>query len=348
MASYKDYFKYFNNDPTAYAAEIKRKKAAGIAFDDPEAAASFEKDNAYLFKDSTPTMAKTARPTYQSPYADQIGDTLSAISNRGRFRYDPEDDRGLQAAQENATDAVSRAAARRNMLYSSSNKSQMGKAALALVPQFEQNAFSRYQQEGSNLYNQLSALSGLENTAYSQYSGNQNLAMQLQQIQQAKELADRNYNLQSKGLEYNPEYQLARIAEAQRAAKAPYSTGGSYSPSQRVDDLIKIWGITGNAPAGLEGLGVNPGATYPGSKGAGQGDEAKYQEGMTTYINAINNKEKTLKQAYEEIDQYMASRVISQNLGEIMKATLKNIYEQQKPQGNSGAYDFDYSAGFAP
>jgi hypothetical protein len=55
------------------------------------------------------------------------------------------------------------------MLYSDSNKSQMGQAAMALVPQFEQAAYNRYQQEGDDLFNQLGYLSNLENQSYGQY-----------------------------------------------------------------------------------------------------------------------------------------------------------------------------------
>jgi hypothetical protein len=117
---------------------------------------------------SAPAQTQT-KPSYQSPYSDKIGTTLAAIQNRGSFNYDPSSDVGLQAAQESASDTVSRAAARRGMLYSDSNKSQMGKSALALVPQFEQTAFNRYQQEGQSLQDQINMLLGLENQAYGQY-----------------------------------------------------------------------------------------------------------------------------------------------------------------------------------
>lgn len=137
---------------------------------------------------TTPTglssIAQATTPTtsgYQSPYFTDITNALASISKLGSFSYDPSNDEGLQSAQDEAISGVSRGASRRNMLYSDSNKSQMGKAALALVPQFEQNAFSKYQSQLGNLFNQLSTLTGLENQNYSKYRdtvNDQNTAQQ--------------------------------------------------------------------------------------------------------------------------------------------------------------------------
>ncbi len=118
---------------------------------------------------STPQAAQPPTGGYESPYSSDIAKALRSISNMGSFSYDPSSDEGLQAAQDEAIAGVSRGAARRNMLYSDTNKSQMGKSALALVPQFEQNAFNRYQGQLGNLFNQLSTLTGLENQNYGRY-----------------------------------------------------------------------------------------------------------------------------------------------------------------------------------
>jgi len=106
---------------------------------------------------------------YTSPYQPQINQLVTSLSNRPSFSYSPESDKPLQYAQDEAIGAVSRAAARRGMLFSESNKSQMGKAALALVPQYEEAAYNRYAQDQNAMYNQLSALSGLENQGYNRY-----------------------------------------------------------------------------------------------------------------------------------------------------------------------------------
>jgi len=116
-----------------------------------------------------PQQSTPPQNAYQSPYSAQIGQTLAAMQNRPAFNYNPSADQGLQAAQETTMDAVSRAAARRGMLYSDSSKSQMGKAALELVPQFEQTAYNRYAQQGQDIYSQLAALNELESQTYGRY-----------------------------------------------------------------------------------------------------------------------------------------------------------------------------------
>jgi len=112
--------------------------------------------------------------------------------------------------------------------------------------------------------------------------------------------------------------------ESARIAKAA-SGGGGYSSSQRFDDLMKIWSLTGEAPAGLEGFGVKPGT---GLKGTGKPtDEKLFQAALPEYMESIDSNRKSLKQVYEEIDRYMKAGSYSNNLGEIMKATLKDMYE---------------------
>lgn len=126
-------------------------------------------DNPTLKPVTQATMQMAKPPGYTSPYSEDIAKSLKSISNMGSFSYDPESDEGLKGAQDEAMSGVSRAASRRNMLYSDSNKSQMGKAALSLVPQFEQAAFNKYQGQLGNLFNRLSTLSNLDTQAYNRY-----------------------------------------------------------------------------------------------------------------------------------------------------------------------------------
>jgi len=108
-------------------------------------------------------------PSYTSPYADQITSGLSAITNRSPFNYDPNSDKGLQSAMSSTTDAISRAAARRGMIYSDSNKAQMGQAAMGLIPQFRNEAYSEYSGENNRLNDVLAQLMALENAKYGQF-----------------------------------------------------------------------------------------------------------------------------------------------------------------------------------
>lgn len=139
-------------------------------------------------------------PQYDSPYTKDIGQTLAAIQDRPAFKYDPSKDVGLQAAQTNVMDAVSRSAARRGMLYSDSNKAQMGKSALELVPQFEQAAFNRYSGQGNDLYNQLAALQGADNTAYGQFRDTVGDARYIDQTAYNRGQDARNFGLQEAGV----------------------------------------------------------------------------------------------------------------------------------------------------
>ena len=152
--------------PGEYVAAINRVEASGGNFQRPAEAIAFKAANPNLFSTGN---VPSGEPTYSSPYAENINKTLTAITNRPSFSYDPSKDVGLQSAQTNAMDTVSRAAARRNMLYSESSKAQMGKSALELVPQFEQTAYNRYAGQGQDLYSQLSALSNLEGQEYDRY-----------------------------------------------------------------------------------------------------------------------------------------------------------------------------------
>jgi peptidoglycan hydrolase-like protein with peptidoglycan-binding domain len=103
---------------------------------------------------------------YKDPYADKINALLDKYLSMDNFSYDPSKDAGLEAAQGDAMAAVDRNAARRGMIYSDSNKSQLGKSALSLIPQFEQAAFSKYQSGLGNILNQLQELQGMSTTGY--------------------------------------------------------------------------------------------------------------------------------------------------------------------------------------
>lgn len=118
---------------------------------------------------------------YESPYSTDITNTLAAITNRPSFSYDAASDQGLIAAQNNAMEAVSREAARRGMLYTDSNKDQLGKSSMALIPEFQQTAYNQYNQQGTDLYNKLNTLSGLESENYKRYINETNATQALEE-----------------------------------------------------------------------------------------------------------------------------------------------------------------------
>lgn len=156
------------------------------------------------------------------------------------------------------------------------------------------------------------------------YSGdNLTLGQRLKQLSFAKEEREK---------ELHPLELALKRAEITKALRPPSTGTGGYSTSQRTDDLMKVWQIRGVAPAGLEGLGVSAGTPYPGSKGNVPGEQEKYLEAMTNYVKAIKGKTAKLKDVYDEIDTHMTIGTISSNLGEIMKAKLKEVFEKEQPQ----------------
>lgn len=124
------------------------------------------------------------RPSYTSPYQDQIDALLSQIQNRPDFSYNYVEDPTYEIYRDQYTregnlamrDAIGNSAALSGGYgnsYGTTAGSQAYQAYLgqlnAIVPELEQLAYQRYQDEGTDLYNQLSALSALENAAYGQY-----------------------------------------------------------------------------------------------------------------------------------------------------------------------------------
>ena len=167
---------YGFGSPEAYAGAIQAKEYNGQTLSNPADAARFKAENPQYFNEIKPyDMPEFKAPygneitPYNSPYSDDIAQALSAIQNRGAFSYDPSTDKGLATAQDNAMGSVSRAAARRNMVYSDSNKAQMSGAALEQVPVFRSQAFGEYSGENDRLYNMLSQLGALEGTDYGRF-----------------------------------------------------------------------------------------------------------------------------------------------------------------------------------
>ena len=152
-----------------------------------------------------------ARPSYTSPYQDQIDALLSQIQNRPDFDYNYLEDPTYEIYRDQYTregnlamrDTVGNAAALSGG-YGNSYATTAGSQAYqqylgrlnAIVPELEQLAYNRYQAEGEDLYNQLSALSALENAAYGQYRdsvGDYYNDYQLAYQQYQDELAQSNY-----------------------------------------------------------------------------------------------------------------------------------------------------------
>lgn len=121
---------------------------------------------------------------YVSPYEDLINQTLSGITNRDKFSYNPDEDAAYQAFRQRALAAGDKAYAdnlggmsamtggRPNSwagTVASQARNQYVLQAEEAVIQFEDRAYSRYRDETSDMYNLLDALNSQDSTAYQRY-----------------------------------------------------------------------------------------------------------------------------------------------------------------------------------
>ncbi len=84
--------------------------------------------------------------------------------------------------------------------------------------------------------------------------------------------------------------------------------GGGYTQAQQIDDALKVWSVTGKAPAGLEKLGIQPGTPFK--------QPTDWKEAATTdtkgYIDDILNKKKTKESALNELKTLRNAEIIPQ------------------------------------
>ena len=147
---------------------------------------------------------KNNQNTYQSPFNQELKSMLAQLQNRPQFQYSPTQDplygiyakeyerRGAQAAEDTLADlstmtggnpsswAVSAAQQARNK-YNSELQN--------IIPQLEQAAYARYQGDYTKDFNMLSALTGLDQNAYSQYADAMNRNVSIEKF-----LAEMEYN----------------------------------------------------------------------------------------------------------------------------------------------------------
>ena len=142
-----------------------------------------------------PNFLKGLNNQYQDPYQgkqDKIFNKLYSSS----FNYNPNTDNSLRAAQKQAQNSVTRDTARRGILNSTDATYYSGLATSQLVPQYEQMAYGRYQDENQKLMNLSNMLSNMSSQDIQAWQANNtqtynNTMMTLQQEQQA-ETAKRN------------------------------------------------------------------------------------------------------------------------------------------------------------
>lgn len=106
--------------------------------------------------------------SYQSPYTGQIQGLLQDIQG-AQFEYDPSQDAALQQAQKQSMQANLEEMNARGILNSTVTAERGQQVAQQLVPQYEQQAYSRFQNELSQKYQMASFLQSMEQQAYNTY-----------------------------------------------------------------------------------------------------------------------------------------------------------------------------------
>lgn len=186
---------------------------------------------------------------YQSPYSEQLNALLDKILNRKDFSYDMNADPLYQQYKNQYTELGQKAmqdtignAASLTGGYASSAANTAGSQAYQsylkqlnnVVPELYNAAYNRYQNEGNALYEQLSALQGMDASEYARYRDTVSDKQWNDEFlyKQAKDKIDNDYR------ERNFAYQKdldAKTLAAQQAAKQS-SSGASSSDTLKIAD----------------------------------------------------------------------------------------------------------------
>jgi hypothetical protein len=176
-------------------------------------------------------------PKYQSPYQSQIMDTLSKIQNYQAQPYNPQSDAALKVAQQQAIDKVRQDMARRGRVFDTYAASQEQQVAQGLIPDYYRLGLQQEQQQRSDLYNQLGALQGLEQTGYGRYQDQYGQQRQAEQDYLKEAITRANLTGQFDGTPTVSEQDRQRniqLQETQRAEQQEIADFGTVlSPQMR-------------------------------------------------------------------------------------------------------------------
>jgi len=230
-----------------------------------------------------------------------VQDILNQLSGRiqSGFAYNPQEDAALRQAQEQAQKSTMEQMNTRGILNSTVTADRAAQATAQLVPQYEQLAYGRYQDQNQQLANLANQMQSVDDSAFnrSQAYNNQmlNLANQLQQMddstfnryQQEQQAAFQQQQFQYQQQQDNLDRERQKIADAwNRVAQLGYAD----------NDAAAI-------------LGVQPGTPSQQAREAAQAKadqiemfnlelEAKRQDADTAFQRQLNiiDKEAAIRQ----------------------------------------------------
>lgn len=200
-----------------------------------------------------------AASAYKSQYADQMSGLLNNVTNRQEFSYNPLEDANYQALAKvyNANglraqqDTLGQAAALNggyNTSWATSASQQArndyNQQLASLIPELEQNAYSRYYDNYNMNLNALGALQDADNTAYQKYRDS---------VADSQWLYGQNYQKYRDTVadsQWQKEYNLSkkRAARSGRGRRGRSSSGGS---SRYGSYVPKTGGKTGGTTGGV-------------------------------------------------------------------------------------------------
>lgn len=244
------------------------------------------------------------KPTYSSSYSSQIQGLLNQILNKEKFSYnytsDPlyEQYRDVYTREGNLAmrDAMGSSAALTGgygnsygtTAASQANQQYMGKLS-AVIPQLEQLAYQKYQDEVADRYNQMNVLNTLENNEYNRYRD---------------DVSDYYQDYSNAYNEYAGKLSQYNYENEQKTAKDQWNTQWAYQQqqdaldrTQAAKELAYKYAAAGLAYPYDDLNGLYSGSLYnpvkaSGSSGSGTGKKRSSGSSKSGYSSKASNEYK--------------------------------------------------------
>jgi len=179
-----------NNGPIEYESYQPEIDEYNTALDNLNKKTDENGNVSYGYTDTTPKPTDEGlgkKPTFADNYQDMIGNQLNSILNREKFSYNPAGDQMYQmyadkykregkAAMQDTMGAAAGLTGGYGNSYAATAGSQAYNQSLErmndMLPQLQQAAYQRYQDETANQYNQMGLLENLSSTDWDRYRDN--------------------------------------------------------------------------------------------------------------------------------------------------------------------------------
>lgn len=127
--------------------------------------------NGTLYADPNFLNSLNKQNTFTNPYQKKQENLFNKLYN-SKFNWNPNTSEALKTAQQQAMRSVSREMEQRGILDSTITTDRMQQVAQSLVPQYEQMAYSRYQDENQKLVSLANMLSSMSTQQLAEWQAN--------------------------------------------------------------------------------------------------------------------------------------------------------------------------------